>query len=297
MSNEAVTTLDPAAVLAAEQAATRLRAGMALGHGWDLLKNAVKRPFYEIYLRRLRAKAHDWHKPNHLGIIMDGNRRYAKELGFASTLVGHRRGADKLHEVLNWCFEQEIRVVTVWSFSLDNFHRPESEVEGLLSLFEEKTRELQKDPRIHDEGVRVRFIGRIDLLPESLQVEIRRAEEMTAHHDRLVLNIAMASGGREEIADACKRFITERRAEGCDLETILDRLDADAISTGLYTGDQPEPDLILRTSGEVRTSGFLLWQSAHCELYFSDANWPALREIDFLRALRSFDDRERRYGR
>lgn len=268
-----------------------------LSHLWDRAKEMVKRPFYELYLRRLRTKAAEWHKPAHLGVIMDGNRRFARESGFRHVVVGHQKGADKLQEVLDWCRRYDIDVVTVWCFSIENFQRSTEEVEQLLGLFEDKAREMAEGEEIHRHRIRVRFIGRLELLPESLRAEIRRVEEATEEYDASTLNIAMAYGGREEIADAFRAHVRERIDAGEDPRQVLDRLEVGDISSCLYTSGQPEPDLILRTSGEIRSSGFLLWQSAYSEFYFCDSNWPAFREIDFLRALRSFDERQRRFGR
>ncbi len=264
---------------------------------WQLVKGLVKRPFYALYLRRLRAKAKDWRCPHHLGVIMDGNRRFARRRGFARVIDGHQMGADKLHDVLSWCRENDVRVVTVWCFSTENFQRSTEEVEALLGLFEEKTREMADGHQVHENRIRVRFIGRLELLPESLRQEIARVEEVTADYEAFQLNIAMAYGGRQEITDAFRRHIAERAAAGDGLEEIVEGLDADSIDRYLYTSGQPEPDLILRTSGEVRLSGFLLWQSAYSEYYFCETNWPAFREIDFLRALRAYDERQRRFGR
>ncbi|MEM8962113.1 MAG: polyprenyl diphosphate synthase [Acidobacteriota bacterium] len=262
-----------------------------------MVKHWLKEPFYVFYLRRLRGKAENWRKPRHIGLIMDGNRRFARTTGLPSAISGHHRGAEKLREVLDWCSRVDIRVVTVWCFSIDNFQRSTDEVEGLLSLFETKTREMTEGETVHDRRIRVRYIGRLDLLPESLQEEIARLEAATAHYDRYTLNIAMAYGGREEITDAMRQWLRDQIANGRRPEEIAENLEANAIEPYLYTSGQPEPDLILRTSGEVRMSGFLLWQSAYSEFYFSDANWPAFREIDFLRALRAYDLRQRRFGR
>jgi len=264
---------------------------------WLGTKEIVKRPFYALYLRRLRSHAHAWRVPKHVGFIMDGNRRFARLEGFRSPLHGHTQGANKLYEVLDWCQQVGVRVVTVWCFSLDNFERSTEEVQGLLHLFEERTREMLDDGQVHENRIRVRYIGELSRLPESLQGEIRRLEEATAEYDRFTLNIAMAYGGREEITGAFRHYIRERAAHGESPEAIAEGLDATAVEPYLYTSGQPEPDLILRTSGEVRLSGFLLWQSAYSEYYFSDTNWPAFREIDFLRALRSYHDRQRRFGR
>jgi len=271
--------------------------GYFVRHLWLRFKELVKRPFYSFYLQRLRAKARGWKHPNHLGVIMDGNRRFARDLGFLSAIHGHQRGAEKLQEVLQWCRDYEIPVVTVWCFSIENFQRSTEEVEALLGLFEDKAREMAEAPHVHEHRIRVRFIGRLELLPESLRREIERVQEATAKYEQFQLNIAMAYGGRQEIADAFKRHVAERLAAGEPVEEIVEGLDAHSIDPYLYTSGQPEPDLILRTSGEVRLSGFLLWQSAYSEFYFCDSNWPAFREIDFLRALRAYDERQRRFGR
>ena len=292
MTQEA-TSLEHPSVLPARGVSWARLAGELL----RMVKDLVKKPFYSLYLRRLRAKSHSWKHPAHLGIIMDGNRRFARQAGFASALIGHRLGADKLHDVLQWCHAVAVPVVTVWCFSLENFQRSAEEVEDLLGLFEDKTREMANSGQVHEHQIRVRFIGRLELLPEGLRREIRRVEEATRDYDQLQLNIAMAYGGREEIADAFRRHIAERIAAGEGIAEVLKSLDAGSISPYLYTSGQPEPDLILRTSGEVRLSGFLLWQSAFSEFYFCDTNWPAFREIDFLRALRVYDARQRRYGR
>lgn len=287
-----VTVRDPAPARSAE----RPQRGLAR-HAASALANALKWPFYKLYERRLEAAMKRWVLPRHIGIIMDGNRRFARAQGSAHVSFGHARGADKLQQVLSWCYDAEIPVVTVWSFSLDNFARDTSEVEALLELFEDRTRELASRSEVHDNGVRVRYIGKLELLPESLREAIRAVEEATAGYDRFHLNIAMAYGGRQEITDAFRKFLTEQGAAGRTLEDAVAELDDTAIEPYLYTYGLPEPDLILRTSGEVRLSGFLLWQSAYSEFYFCDTHWPAFRRIDFLRALRSHHQRQRRYGR
>lgn len=281
------------------QAALRLwkAQGSPLGVVWRALSDLVQRPFYPVYERFLTAAAETWRKPQHIGIIMDGNRRFARKLGASSVAFGHQMGADKLREMLDWCFERNIPVVTVWGFSLENFQRDSEEVAQLLELFERKTLEMVTSPDLHDNQVRVRFIGRRDLLPESLQEAIRKVEHATAHYDRFVLNIALAYGGREEIADAFRDYLTHAKKTGKSLDAVIDDFNPKALERYLYTSGLPEPDLIIRTSGEVRLSGFMLWQSANSEYYFCDTNWPAFRKIDFLRALRSYDQRQRRFGR
>jgi short-chain Z-isoprenyl diphosphate synthase len=259
--------------------------------------DAVSTPFYRMYERWLNTQATAWHMPKHIGIIMDGNRRFARMFGASDMSYGHKLGADKLREMLDWCFEHQIPVVTVWGFSLDNFNRDSEEVRGLLKLFEQKTREMVDSPDLHDNQVRVRFIGRRDLLPQSLQDTMADVERATGHYQRFVLNIALAYGGREELADAFREYLVQQLRTGKDLEQAVDGFSHKAVERFLYTSGLPEPDLIIRTSGEVRMSGFLMWQSAYSEYYFCDTNWPAFRKIDFLRALRSYDDRQRRFGR
>ena len=275
----------------------RRRWRTAVRHLAGAARRFVEWPFYRLYQHRLEREVASWALPKHIGIIMDGNRRFARQHAAGHVSVGHARGAEKLHQVLSWCYEIGIPVVTVWSFSLDNFHRDTSEVEALFQLFEDKTRELAEHSEVHKNDVRVRYIGKIDLLPPGLREAIRAAEEATAAYQRYHLNIAMAYGGREEIADAFRRFLAAQAAAGRTTAEVAAAFDERDIEPYLYTYGLPEPDLILRTSGEVRLSGFLLWQSCYSEFYFCDTYWPAFRKIDFLRALRSHHQRQRRYGR
>lgn len=263
----------------------------------QLAKNLIKRPFYALYERRLSRAVKGWKLPHHIGIIMDGNRRFAREIGLASASEGHARGAEKLREVLSWCYEFDIPMVTVWSFSLDNLNRDTTEVEALLSLFERETHRLAEHSDVHTNQVKVRYLGKLEVLPESLQGAIAKAQDLTAGYDRFQLNIAMAYGGREEITEAFRRYLADHEKSGRSVAQVLATFDDGAIEPYLYTSGLPEPDLILRTSGEVRLSGFLLWQSAYSEFYFCDTHWPAFRRIDLLRALRSYHQRQRRFGR
>jgi undecaprenyl diphosphate synthase len=258
---------------------------------------AVLSPFYALYRWRLEADLHTWTLPRHIGIIMDGNRRYARGQAFMDVLDGHTRGADKLEEVLEWCEEAGVSIVTVWIFSLDNFKRDAKEVHGLMRLFEQKFVELATHPRIHKNQIRVRCLGQTHLLPEGVQQAIRDAEAATAHYTRRYLNVGIAYGGREEITEAFRRYLVERADQGQSVADIARDLHPGSITPYLDTSHVPDPDLILRTSGEIRLSGFLLWQSAYSEFYFCETNWPAFRKIDFLRALRSYHHRQRRYGR
>lgn len=258
---------------------------------------ALRRPFYAAYQRRLEVAAAGWRIPRHIGIIMDGNRRFARDQHLLHVTEGHVRGADKLEEVLNWAEEVGVQIVTVWIFSLDNFKRDPREVDMLMQLFERKFLELVTHPRIHRNQIRVRSLGKVESLPESVQQAIRDAEAATRHYTRRVLNIGVAYGGREEIMDAFGRYLRDQAAKGRSVEEIADGLDPACISPYLYTSEQPDPELIIRTSGEVRLSGFLLWQSVYSEFYFCDTFWPAFRKIDFLRALRDYHHRQRRFGR
>ncbi len=264
---------------------------------WNYFKNLLKQPFYKLYEKRLGLKALTWKLPRHVGIIMDGNRRFARNSGLSKVMDGHSIGANKLMEVVNWSCDIGIPVITVWSFSLENFQRDTEEVKSLFDLFETKTLELIKHEDINRKRIKVRYIGKLEMLPESLQKAISSAEQATANFERCTLNIAMAYGGREEITDGFKCFLLNQKKTGYSLDEAIEHLDPNAIEPYLYTSGLPEPDLIIRTSGEVRLSGFLLWQSAYSEFYFCDTFWPAFRKIDFLRALRSYDQRQRRFGK
>ncbi len=257
----------------------------------------LRLPLDRLEERRLSRQLPSWHRPRHVGMILDGNRRYARESGAISVLEGHARGADKLYEVLSWLFESDVHVVTAWIFSLDNFNRTPAEVKGLFDLIERRTYELIEHPDVHRHEVNVRFIGRTQLLPERLRRAIAAAEQATEHYSRNYLNIAIAYGGREEITDAAKRFLLDHSHNGTTLAQLAEKLETSTLGEYLYTSHHPDPDLIIRTSGEVRLSGFLLWQSAYAEYYFCDSYWPQFRKVDLLRALHAFHCRQRRFGR
>ena len=255
-----------------------------------------KQLLYRLYEGRLFQEVRGGELPRHIGLILDGNRRYAREYGYSTILEGHRMGAEKLEEVLNWCEELEIRMVTVWIFSTENVSRSQEEVDGLLALIEKKMHDIARDPKVHRKRMRIRAIGKMELLPSSTVKAIHEAEEATRDYDAFFLNVAVGYGGRQEIADAIAAMLRDKSAKGVPLEKIIDDISIDEIGKYLYTYDLPDPDLIIRTSGEVRLSGFLLWQSAYSEYYFCDAYWPVFRKIDFFRAIRSFQQRERRFG-
>ena len=251
---------------------------------------------YYLYERRLLREIRGRPVPRHVGIILDGNRRYAIERGFVDPLEAYALGARKLDDVLLWCGELSIPAVSLWVFSTENFRRDASEVSGILKTVEAKLVQLARHPRTHRLGVRVRAVGKLDLLPDSVVAAIREAEDATAANRGTVLTIAVAYGGRQEIIDAMQAMLREKAKQGEDLETIIEGISEETLAQYLYTPDLPDPDLIIRTSGEVRLSGFLLWQSAYSEFYFCDVHWPAFRKTDFLRAVRAFQQRDRRFG-
>ncbi|MEM2192067.1 MAG: polyprenyl diphosphate synthase [Candidatus Hadarchaeales archaeon] len=246
-----------------------------------------------VYERQLLAEILANGKiPQHVGIILDGNRRFAQKRGLPP-VAGHIYGAEKLEEVLEWCREIGIKHVTVYSFSTENFQRSKEEVEALMQLFAKKFKEATEDRRVHKYKIRIKAIGDVGKLPPEVQEAIKKAEEATGEYNGYTLNIAIGYGGRAELAQAVKK-ICEKIEKG---ELRSHEVDEKMIEQNLYTAGLPDPDLIIRTSGEERLSGFLLWQSAYSELYFCEADWPSFSKLDFLRAIRSFQIRERRFGR
>src|SRR5437870_12736304 len=210
---------------------------------------------YYLYERRLLREIRERAVPRHLGLILDGNRRYALARGFVDPLEAYALGARKLDDVLLWCGELSIPAVSLWVFSTENFRREASEVSGILATVEAKLVQLARHPRTRRLGVRVRAVGKLDLLPDSVVAAIREAEEATAANRGMVLTIAVAYGGRQEIIDAMQAMLREKAKQGEDLETIVEGISEETLAQYLYTPDLPDPDLIIRTSGEVRLSG------------------------------------------
>lgn len=229
--------------------------------------------------------------PGHIGIITDGNRRFAHSNGL-STNEGHLRGKEKLEEVLEWCMEAGVSILTVYGFSTENFKRDPGEVDFLFRLINDAFVDLLQDKRIYDNNIRVKVIGEVSILPDYLQNTIMEVESKTKGFKRFRFNLAIGYGGREEIINAIKRMYKDVEKGAFPAESITEEV----FRKYLYDSTVPDPDLIFRTSGEERISNFLLWQSAYSELYFSDVNWPELRKIDFLRAIRSYQNRKRRFG-
>lgn len=251
---------------------------------------------YRIYERNLVAHLDPERRPRHIGVILDGHRRHARAEGLASYADSYREGMSRFEEFLGWADDLKIPAVTAWVLSPDNLSRPAEELDPyfdvLIDLFE----------RLPDEcaefDMALKFIGSLDLLPRHLVEAAKTAEEKAALAGPRPrrLNVAMGYGGRQEIVDAAKDLVADLVEKGAPPDEIADRIDAESLAAHMYSADLPDADLIIRTSGESRLSGFLLWQSAYSEFVFVDVNWPAFRRVDFLRALRDYEGRSRRFG-
>jgi short-chain Z-isoprenyl diphosphate synthase len=252
-------------------------------------KRGVRRVLYPAYEARLVRRLPE-SVPRHVGVMLDGNRRWAKAVG-RDTAHGHRAGAANIEPLLGWCDEIGVEVVTLWLLSTDNLNRPAHELEPLLGIIADAVDSLadQRRWRLHP-------VGALDLLPAETAERLKAAAEATRDVEGTLVNVAVAYGGRREIADAVRSLLCEAAAEGRSMEDLAAHVDVDLIAEHLYTRGQPDPDLVIRTSGEQRLGGFLLWQSAKSEFYFCDAYWPDFRKVDFLRAVRAYAQRERRFG-
>ncbi|MBN9153190.1 MAG: isoprenyl transferase [Microbacterium sp.] len=249
-------------------------------------------PLYRLYINRLRRRLPAENVPRHVAMMIDGNRRWARQLGYASAAHGHRAGAAKMREFLQWCDDVGVRVVTLYLLSNDNLRKRDSqELADLIEIIAELAEGIS---RMAD--WRVQHVGRSDGLPPELARVLADAEERTKDHTGLHVNLAVDYGGRGEIVDAVRSIIQKHDEQGGTLEELAASLTPEQIGEHLYTGGQPDPDLVIRTSGEQRLSDFLVWQSAHSEFYFVEALGPDLREVDFLRAIRDYATRDRRYG-
>jgi len=245
---------------------------------------------YRLYEHRIEASLSPQAIPRHVGVMCDGNRRWARSAGLADVSSGHQAGADKIFEVLQWCRQTGVEVVTLWLLSTDNLTRPAAELEPLLRIIEDTVRELAA------QNWHVNPMGALDLLPAGTAQVLKDASEATSEQTGLLVNVAVCYGGRREIADAVRSLLQDHATRGTTIEELAEILDVEHIAEHLYTAGQPDPDLVIRTSGEQRLGGFMLWQSAHSVFYFCDAYWPAFRRVDFLRALRSYAARQRRFG-
>lgn len=249
---------------------------------------------YSLYTKKLEKEIHNGVIPNHVALILDGNRRWAKK-NLSLQKIGHWRGADAVENLLDWCEEFNIKIITLYALSLENLDREDDELYYLYELIESRLKKLYNDPRIHRNKMRVSGIGRIDLLPQSIRDILEKLDDATKEYDNHFLNVALAYGGQNELVDAVKKIGTKIKEGKLDVEQI----NKEEIESNLYTSYLPQssPDMILRTSGEKRLSGFLMWQSAYSELVFMDIFWPEFRKIDLMRAIRTFQKRNRRLGK
>jgi short-chain Z-isoprenyl diphosphate synthase len=255
------------------------------------LKRAIKALLFPLYERRLLSHLDFKETPHHVGIILDGNRRWAKSTLAASPEHGHRKGAEKIVEVLKWCEEANVNIITLWLLSTDNLNRPAEELDPLLRIIGAAI-----DRLVELKMWEIRPLGALDLLPDWLQEKLKQAEKVSKGVTPIVVNVAIGYGGRREIVDAVRNYIRTGIKAGQSADEIAELISSDEIGKHLYTAGLPDPDLVIRTSGEQRLSGFLLWQSAHSEFYFCEAYWPDFRRVDFLRALRAYSQRHRRFG-
>ncbi|WP_073995956.1 isoprenyl transferase [Arcanobacterium urinimassiliense] len=245
---------------------------------------------YSLYERSLIQQIDETNIPQHVGIILDGNRRWANSLGMTAS-SGHRKGAYHVTEVLEWCEEAHIKLVTLWMLSTDNLKRAEAELAELLDIIADLIEDMAKSQRWE-----LRVLGDLDLLPPAIAARIKKAVASTSSGGKMQVNVAIGYGGRQEITNAVRRYLSEQAAQGKELGEVAHSITVSDITEHMYTRGQPDPDLIIRTSGEQRLSGFLLWQTVHTEFYFCETFWPDFRRTDFLRALRDFSARERRMG-
>jgi short-chain Z-isoprenyl diphosphate synthase len=245
---------------------------------------------YGLYAKRIAASLDPAQIPRHVGVMLDGNRRWARSVG-QDAEHGHRAGAANISPLLEWCDELGVELVTLWLLSTDNLNRPTAELRQLLGIIEEAVAGLAAERRW-----RLHPVGALDLLPAETARRLKEAADETRDVNGISVNIAVGYGGRREIADAVRSLLHEHASKGTSIEDLANVLDVEHIAEHLYTKGQPDPDLVIRTSGEQRLSGFLLWQSAHSEFYFCEAYWPDFRKVDFLRAMRAYTQRHRRYG-
>ena len=261
----------------------------------SLIKNIphfILGPAYRVYEKKLIGEIKEEKVPNHVGLIMDGNRRYAASKGLP-TYLGHEMGMKKAEELLDWANEIGIKVVTLYAFSTENFKRDSEEVSYIMGMLEKKFKEAKTNKKIIENRVRVKAIGNIAMLPENVKQAIKEGESATEKYDNMTMNICVAYGGRMEIIEAIKRILDSSNGGAIDPEEI----DAKLLSENLFTKGLPDPDIVIRTGGEVRLSNFLLFQSAYSELFFLNVYFPLIRKIDFLRVIRDFQRRNRRFGR
>jgi short-chain Z-isoprenyl diphosphate synthase len=257
----------------------------------------VLAPAYAFYTARLRAAVLARPRPGHVAVIMDGNRRWAAAKGLRDPSAGHRRGAEKALELIDWCVGLGIGEVTLWALSIENLERTESEVTTITDVAADAIGALISGRRKTAAPVELRVIGRRDLLPPGLAETVDRSASLSHADGAIRVTVAIAYSGRDELLEAFRATIRETVAAGTPPDEVADAITAETVAAHLYTSGSSDPDLIIRTSGEIRLSGFLPWQSVYSEYHFAEAYWPAFREIDFLRAIRTYQLRARRFGR
>jgi short-chain Z-isoprenyl diphosphate synthase len=265
----------------------------------EIIPPRLKEPLYRLYELRLRQglAASKSALPRHIAVLCDGNRRWARDAGYDDVSYGYRMGAAKIAEMLRWCQEAGIEMATVYLLSTENLRRDPAELAALIEIITDVVEEICAPANRWS----VRTVGDLELIGEEPARRLRDAVASTAGtaataNSGFHVNVAVGYGGRQEIADAVRALLNKEIANGAGAEELVDAVTVDAISENLYTSGQPDPDLVIRTSGEQRLSGFLLWQSAYSEMWFTEAHWPAFRRVDFLRALRDYSLRHRRYG-
>ena len=256
------------------------------------VRRSVREALIRVYERRLARDLVGADVPRHVGVIMDGNRRWARSIGLEDVAHGHRRGASKIVDLLGWCDDAGVQVVTLFMLSTDNLRRPEPELSALLRIIEDVAVDLSGPGR----RWKVNAMGSPEVLPPETVAVLKQAEEDTRDRPGATVNLAVGYGGRREIADAVRSLLAEHATRGTSLEDLVEVLEVEHIAEHLYTRGQPDCDLVIRTSGEQRISGFLLWQTANAEFHFTDVYWPDFRRVDFLRALRDYSARHRRFG-
>ncbi|SDS25114.1 isoprenyl transferase [Corynebacterium timonense] len=254
---------------------------------------ALAKILYPLYEKRLQRELRGKVRPKHIAVMADGNRRWARESGFTDISHGHRAGAAKIGELVRWSAEQDVDVVTIYLLSTENLQRTTEEVELLFDIISDVVDDLATE----NYTCRVKLVGHLDLLPAEVADRMRRSAATTTKKPGLSVNIAVGYGGRQEIVDAVRSLIDASVAAGVSPDGLADAVTIESVSRHLYTSGQPDPDLVIRTSGEQRLSGFMLWQAAYSEIWFTDTYWPAFRKIDFLRALRDYSQRSRRFGK
>ncbi|WP_438804612.1 isoprenyl transferase [Nocardia alni] len=256
------------------------------------LASQVRELPYRIYEARLSQQLAGRQHPRHVAVVCDGNRRWARENGFTDVSHGHRVGALKIAELVTWCDSVGIEMVTVYLLSTENLNRDPDELEILFEVITDVVEELSAP----EKNWSVRIVGALDGLPEDVATRMRKAADESHGRTGVHVNVAIGYGGRQEIADAVRSLVRQEMTAGETGEDLVQSITVNAIGQHLYTSGQPDPDLVIRTSGEQRLSGFLLWQSAYSEIWFTEAYWPEFRRVDFLRALRDYAARHRRYG-